>query len=138
MPNQDHVAQQDRVAAGIVKTQPYELTEEGVRIWSAKGPMRLTKAERWERFHREYGATNEQKQKVDYREYIQSPEWRIKATGCKERYGNRCAVCNAKGGLDAHHRTYERLGDEDPSDLIALCRECHDSFHGRMAKRGKG
>jgi hypothetical protein len=31
--------------------------------------------------------------------------------------------------LEAHHRTYERRGEELPEDLTALCPTCHRWFH---------
>lgn len=67
----------------------------------------------------------------NYGEYLNSPEWKAKADACKERAGNRCQLCNKAGRLDAHHRTYERLRNELPEDLIALCRECHSKFHDK-------
>ncbi|MCA9936100.1 MAG: hypothetical protein H6662_10500 [Ardenticatenaceae bacterium] len=68
---------------------------------------------------------------VDYRTYIKSSEWRQKAEEAKARAGNRCQVCNrsrAEVQLDAHHRTYERLGYELPEDITVLCRECHQLY----------
>jgi len=52
----------------------------------------------------------------------------------KSRAGGRCQVCNSPDGLEAHHRTYERLGDELPGDLTCLCRKCHQIFteHGQL------
>jgi hypothetical protein len=72
-----------------------------------------------------------------YDEYIQSDDWREKADSAKKRAGGRCQVCNSdEPPLDAHHRTYERLGREQPGDLIVLCRACHQLFHGngRLAR----
>ena len=66
-----------------------------------------------------------------YREYIESEEWRRKAVQAKERAGWRCQVCNRRGDevtLDAHHRTYARLGRERPDDITVLCRECHQMY----------
>jgi hypothetical protein len=68
------------------------------------------------------------KRKVNYSEYIQSPAWKRKATAAKKRAGNRCQVCNGKGRLDAHHRTYERLGHERPEDITVLCHKCHKLY----------
>jgi len=34
------------------------------------------------------------------------------------------------GELDLHHFTYARLGNEWPSDVVALCRVHHDERHG--------
>jgi len=31
--------------------------------------------------------------------------------------------------LDVHHLLYDRLGHEKLSDLIVLCRLCHNAFH---------
>lgn len=70
--------------------------------------------------------------RVDYYTYIGSPEWKAKADAAKKRVGYRCQVCN-KGRdegaiLDAHHRTYERLGHEKPEDITVLCRDCHELY----------
>ena len=47
----------------------------------------------------------------------------------------RCQVCNSPHDLHVHHRTYERVGHEDPADLTVLCMWCHDLFHmgGRIS-----
>lgn len=68
---------------------------------------------------------------IDYHEYIQSPEWRKRAEAARVRAGNRCQVCNRHRKevvLDAHHRTYERLGNELPEDITVLCRDCHSLY----------
>lgn len=68
---------------------------------------------------------------VDYYEYIQSEEWRQRAKEAKRLAGNRCRICNRSASqvtLDAHHRTYDRLGHEDPDDITVLCRDCHELF----------
>ncbi len=66
-----------------------------------------------------------------YHEYIKSASWREKAMAAKERAGWRCQVCNKhkrETTLDAHHRTYERLGYELPEDITVLCRDCHELY----------
>lgn len=66
-----------------------------------------------------------------YETYIQSPEWRAKANAAKQRAGFRCQVCNRPASqvqLDAHHRTYDRLGNELPEDITVLCHDCHKLF----------
>jgi hypothetical protein len=75
--------------------------------------------------------------RFNYRSYLESPAWHFKANAAKERAGQRCQVCNARNAtLNAHHRTYERVGAELPADLIVLCRGCHKLFHesGKLAK----
>ena len=68
---------------------------------------------------------------MPYRDYLQTPEWQEVRRAALERAGYRCQVCNAATPLDVHHRTYERRGHEHPSDVIALCRTCHELFHFR-------
>ena len=65
---------------------------------------------------------------VQYYDYIRSPEWREKAVSAKARAGHRCQVCNQQGQLDAHHRSYSRLGRETPADITVLCRACHSLY----------
>lgn len=64
----------------------------------------------------------------EYSLYLQSPEWREKANKEKEKNPN-CSLCNRKGELHVHHRTYVRCGQEQDGDLIVLCSDCHNIFH---------
>jgi hypothetical protein len=64
----------------------------------------------------------------NYYDYIKSPQWKRKADAAKKAAGYRCQVCNGKKHLDAHHRTYERLGHERPEDITVLCRDCHQLY----------
>lgn len=69
----------------------------------------------------------------NYHAYIRSQDWIDKSNKAKKRAGYRCQLCNAPEGevtLNTHHRTYERLGNEIPSDLIVLCSDCHKTHHG--------
>jgi len=43
-----------------------------------------------------------------------------------------CVVCGepwAERRDDLHHRTYARLGHEQPEDLTPMCRTCHTRLH---------
>jgi 5-methylcytosine-specific restriction endonuclease McrA len=66
--------------------------------------------------------------RVNYRKYINSPEWKRRAFDAKRRAGFRCQICNEPGHLQAHHRTYERLGHEAPGDITVLCNKCHELY----------
>jgi len=66
---------------------------------------------------------------INYADYLKSAAWKSKAEEAKIRSGNRCQLCNRTGKLHAHHRTYERLGNERPEDLTVLCEDCHAKFH---------
>jgi hypothetical protein len=67
--------------------------------------------------------------RMPYDEYLQTPEWKDVRRFALHRAGNRCQNCNARGRLHVHHRTYERRGHEDLSDVIVLCADCHRAFH---------
>lgn len=66
----------------------------------------------------------------DYRAYIRSADWYAKREEFWEsgimRY---CYVCNTPWvnfrGMELHHRTYERLGHEELTDLVPVCPEHH-------------
>jgi 5-methylcytosine-specific restriction endonuclease McrA len=65
-----------------------------------------------------------------YHKYIGSREWREHPVRLAEleASGFRCRLCNTGAEdnvLEAHHRTYANLGNEQPGDLTALCRDCH-------------
>jgi hypothetical protein len=72
----------------------------------------------------------------DYRIYLLTNHWHHVRAEALTRYANRCAVCNSPDRLDVHHRTYERRGHELETDVIVLCRGCHDIFHknGKLAR----
>lgn len=66
---------------------------------------------------------------IPYGRYLKTDHWKAVAAAAKRRAGYRCSLCNASGQLDAHHRTYENLGNEKVGDVICLCRKCHAKHH---------
>ncbi len=68
---------------------------------------------------------------MEYSEYIKTDHWKKLAEETKRLAGYRCQVCNSDGELHAHHRTYERKGDELQSDLVCLCKGCHSLYHDK-------
>jgi len=77
------------------------------------------------------GETDQATWKRNYDDYIASKPWKDKAEAAKARVGYRCQTCNEKVSLNAHHRTYERLGNELPEDITVLCADCHSKIHGK-------
>lgn len=69
-----------------------------------------------------------------YKEYLQSAHWQITRRDALDRADWACQLCNSDSNLNVHHRTYERLKRERPSDLIVLCRDCHAKFHDKLAE----
>jgi 5-methylcytosine-specific restriction endonuclease McrA len=71
------------------------------------------------------------KQLTRYQKYLRSPEWKARRMSKLKEARFRCQLCNSSGPLlECHHRTYQRCGNEQLSDLIVLCRRCHERFHG--------
>lgn len=69
---------------------------------------------------------------MSYRDYLRSDHWATVRAEALARALYRCALCNRDMNLQVHHRTYERLGYELPSDLTVLCDECHHRFHDTL------
>lgn len=75
----------------------------------------------------------------EYSDYLASDAWRSKRTYYLGRAMHRCQLCNKPGGpggkgLEVHHRTYERVGQEIDADVIVLCGDCHGRHHGHIAE----
>lgn len=73
-----------------------------------------------------------------YEEYMRSPAWAAKRQQRLELDGHKCRTCGCtfeERPLQVHHVTYERLGHEELSDLITLCRSCHEAITGVMRRR---
>jgi 5-methylcytosine-specific restriction endonuclease McrA len=66
---------------------------------------------------------------MPYLAYLDSPEWQARRKAKLIEAGHRCVVCNSPNRLEVHHRTYQRRGNEDRTDLTVLCRRCHSLFH---------
>jgi hypothetical protein len=64
----------------------------------------------------------------DYRSYLRSGHWMALRSAYLARFGAGCQVCG-RSPMDIHHRTYRRLGAEPLTDLVGLCRECHQAAH---------
>lgn len=61
--------------------------------------------------------------------YLKSDHWQKKRAQALAHANWACQLCNGKNLLNVHHRTYENLGCEHITDLIVLCKSCHDKFH---------
>ena len=65
----------------------------------------------------------------DYQKYLQSSHWRKVKAQYKKRYKYVCYLCGATDILHLHHVTYERIGNENLTDLVYLCENCHSFIH---------
>lgn len=70
----------------------------------------------------------------DYDAYLRSPIWKLKRNYILSQRGNMCESCGrhkrkGKVILQVHHLTYDRIGRELDSDLMLLCKQCHEEIH---------
>jgi hypothetical protein len=68
----------------------------------------------------------EELRSMAYEDYLLTPEWQETRKAALKRAGNRCQVCRENTALNVYHTTYETLGCEQESDVIALCEACYD------------
>jgi hypothetical protein len=77
----------------------------------------------------------------EYWAYLRSPAWQQRRQAALGRADGRCEHtppvgsrdgspvhgprCDATQGLQVHHRTYARVGNEEPEDLAVLCETHH-------------
>lgn len=64
-----------------------------------------------------------------YSEYLESEAWQTVLTAARIHSGGRCLACNDTKDLHGHHRTYERLYNEAPGDVVMFCESCHNNIH---------
>lgn len=66
----------------------------------------------------------------EYKAALQSKRWKLLRRIHISENDGKCAQCNsaplANETLELHHLTYERIGKEKFSDVILLCRCCHE------------
>jgi len=67
-------------------------------------------------------------------EYLQSPKWKELKQAKLDQVGHKCEFCGAISHLHLHHITYDKLGDEDLSDLAILCDKHHKQIHDKLGK----
>ena len=63
-----------------------------------------------------------------YKGYLKSKEWRTKKMEALFLARYKCRDCGADYE-EVHHLTYARVGYERMSDLVVLCRRCHEKRH---------
>lgn len=70
-------------------------------------------------------------------EFYQSRTWDKIRENARRRDFYICRICENKNSLDGHHLAYERWGgEEEPRDILSLCRDCHGKVHGKIKDPG--
>jgi len=67
---------------------------------------------------------------INYKDYLESDDWQDQRKRALHLANHKCQICGGRFILQAHHKTYERLGEEKDEDLIILCQQCHKAMHG--------
>jgi 5-methylcytosine-specific restriction endonuclease McrA len=63
-----------------------------------------------------------------YDKYLQTAKWAAIRLAVLERDNRLCRGCHGVA-TQAHHLTYDRVGNELYCDLISVCKSCHDRLH---------
>jgi 5-methylcytosine-specific restriction endonuclease McrA len=71
--------------------------------------------------------------KIQYhskQDYLKSPAWQTRRKAILKRDNYTCQKCNTNQvPLEVHHLHYRNFTEEPLSDLVSLCRSCHQSIH---------
>lgn len=71
-----------------------------------------------------------------YTDYLRSAHWRATRTRYWISDQPKDCICGERDGLELHHMTYERVCEEELSDLTLLCSNCHAMIHV-LERRGE-
>jgi 5-methylcytosine-specific restriction endonuclease McrA len=89
------------------------------KIKEERKANKLTKAQ-WE------------ERQVKRKAYMRTPQWLKLKQDVLDFQNQRCGHCKVIVDLsttDLHHMTYERLFNEEITDMKALCKKCHHNYH---------
>lgn len=64
--------------------------------------------------------------------YLTSTVWKNKRNQRLFYDNYACSNCSAASNLEVHHISYSRVPNEPLSDLVTLCRSCHQRVHDRL------
>ena len=70
--------------------------------------------------------------KSAYQWYLASPSWHERRKYVLKRANGICEKCQKRPATEVHHLTYARVCNEWPTDLVALCKQCHAEIHWRQ------
>ena len=68
---------------------------------------------------------------AEYQAYLSSQAWYVRRDAAIQNANGVCECCEYFPATQAHHITYDRIGHELPSDLMAVCSFCHQLIHGK-------
>jgi 5-methylcytosine-specific restriction endonuclease McrA len=92
--------------------------------------------ERWAQARQRYNEWEQEQAQKDgewwdqYNEHLASEKWQALRQLVFKRDQGICQGCYAAAATQVHHLTYKNVGDEFLWELIAICDECHERYHG--------
>ena len=70
--------------------------------------------------------------KIMKKSYLQSEQWQNLREACMKRSNYTCEACGIDGvPLEVHHLHYRTFTKESTSDLVCVCRHCHQAIHDK-------
>lgn len=66
---------------------------------------------------------------MNYKGYLKTKHWQSKRREHFHHFRKICKSCGSKKFLNIHHYTYKNLNNEKITDLICLCKNCHQKLH---------
>lgn len=104
-----------------------QLDEASLRRWieNDRGYMAKRLDERFQQ-RRELSAEGRER----HQEYLQSNAWADRRALVMDRAGGLCEGCRSAKATQVHHLSYAHQGNEFLWELVAVCRPCHERFHG--------
>lgn len=70
---------------------------------------------------------------MPYQDFLKTPYWKAITVKKMKEANFKCQICNNKGVLSTHHRSYDIHGMEifNLKELIVLCQDCHQKHHNK-------
>lgn len=85
--------------------------------------------QQWREINRELDAKAREEWKREYHDYLRTPDWAAIRDFVLQRENHLCQGCRRERATQAHHTTYQNVGQEFIFELVALCRPCHERYH---------
>lgn len=76
------------------------------------------------------GISGDDREPISYKAYIDSPAWIEMRLKSSHIWGNDCLCCKSNKNIERHHIFYRKhIEEASPSEIIPLCRACHEAAH---------
>lgn len=94
-----------------------------------KRQQRKAQQEEWQQQYEQQKAEEEAVWRKAYDAHIKSDKWKSIRQRVIKRAGGICEGCGLSPAVQAHHLSYDHLGDEFLWELCAVCISCHERAH---------